>query len=136
MENVQQFGFPNRYKTLGIVLFAVFVITGFVYMIMVKTPSIWLTLIKGGILFSLLLLFACKEKVEDELTHYLRMKSLMMAVIFVVVGYIVSGLSWDVLDIVSNEEPINGNFLRSGFQALGFLLLVHLVIFRSQLQKR
>lgn len=128
-EKIVNFGLPNRYKKIGIVI----VIVSFLSIIMLKISGVEFSetlkfISKRVLLVGLLITAISKEKVEDEMIHSLRVKAFTGAFISGVIYTLIFPAIVYAAKLVFNKEE---NLLTDvgDFQILWFMLFMYLVFF-------
>ena len=97
---------PNNFKKIGIFIAAVSLLTQISFIVIVQTLSqsqIELIKLVSRSLFTIGLFFFAysKEKIEDEMNYYIRIKSMALTLLFV----IVSGILSPFLSYIFNDIP-------------------------------
>lgn len=129
IQKLYKFQLPHRYKKVGYLVTALFVVFIFTRKIMEYDGELLKTIIKNGFLLGLLIISISKEKVEDELIESLRTKSYRIAFVLTVAYAVVQPLIEYVVETVIKGEASLGDF--SYFQVLVFMLIVQIGFFEQ-----
>ena len=122
---------PNHFKKIGvgILVLTVLFFSLRLFNVLSFDKTLLLTISTRGILISLLIVAMSEEKIEDELTAYIRLDSLGASFIAVVVIVIITPLT--AMLFGASEESF-----QSSSSILILMFMMYFISFRSRLKKR
>lgn len=122
---------PNYFKKIGIgiLVLTVLFFSLRLFSVISLDKTLVLTISIRGILVSLLMLAMSEEKIEDELTAYIRLVSLGTTFLGGVVVVITS-------PFIAMLIGTSGDSFKSSSSILMFMLMMYFISFRSHLKKR
>ncbi|PTX61663.1 hypothetical protein C8N46_104307 [Kordia periserrulae] len=129
MNKILNFGLPNSYKKLGIILVALsilFLITRKIFDIEISETIRFI--LKRVVLVGLLIIAISKEKVEDEMIQSMRGRAFTMAFIFGVIFSLAQPLFNYIASFIVEKED-DGLTDVGDFQVLWLLLTIYLLFF-------
>ncbi len=129
IQKLYKFQLAHRFKRVGYLVTALFVVLIFARKIMEYDGEFVKTMIKNGFLLGLLIISISKEKVEDELIESLRTKSYRIAFVLTVAYAVVQPIIEFVVETIIKGEASLGDF--SYFQVLVFMLIVQIGFFEQ-----
>ena len=126
LEKLNKFQLSNKFKRIGLIIslitFGFMILKGF------YDEPYWVKpLLRGSLIFGLLVISISKDKIEDEFIETLRAQSYRLAFIMAVVYTLVQPfINYGVSILFNQKETLEGF---SYFQVLFFMLIIQLLFF-------
>lgn len=131
LDKLLDFGFPPKFKQIGIISFILFFIGLFVNAFFFE-DHILRYVFKYGLLVSLVIISLSKEEVDDEMLQSLKLKSYTLAFLIAIMHTLLLPFINYLVDLMIGKEPV----LQESGDWMILWLLLFIQVFYYELLKR